>query len=107
MINELDATHISNYITPSSRSVVPIVSIGRLIEDELRRQERTVAWLSRKIHCDRRNIYDIFKRDDIDTNLLMRISIALEVNLFKAYAAALQLFDNQSITPQTNDSQRK
>lgn len=35
--------------------------IGKLIEEELRRQERSVTWLSRKIHCDRRNVYDIFK----------------------------------------------
>ena len=35
------------------------VHIGKIIEQELRQQERSVTWLSRKLHCDRRNVYDI------------------------------------------------
>lgn len=64
--------------------------IGRIIENELRRQERSVTWLSRKIHCDRRNVYDIFRRADIDTNLLYRISVALNTDFFKFYSMSLQ-----------------
>ena len=67
--------------------------IGKIIEEELRRQERTVTWLSRKIHCDRRNIYDIFSRSFIDTGLLWRISKALNTNFFEYYTAA---FNTQS-----------
>lgn len=63
--------------------------IGKLIEEELRRQERSVTWLSRKIHCDRRNVYDIFKRADIDTSLLYRISQALHVDFFECYSRQL------------------
>lgn len=62
--------------------------IGKIIEEELRRQERTVTWLSRKIHCDRRNIYDIFSRSFIDTGLLWRISKALNTNFFEYYTSA-------------------
>ena len=36
---------------------VETLHIGKIIEEELRRQSRTVTWLSRKIHCDRRNVY--------------------------------------------------
>lgn len=78
---------------------VPVVHIGRIIETELRRQERTVTWLSRKIHCDRRNIYDIFHRDNIDTNLLMRISYALGVDFFKIFSDAMQGVDTEGFTP--------
>lgn len=99
MVNILDTNDLSNYITSTSQSTVPIVSIGRLIKDELHRQERTVTWLSRKIHCDRRNIYDIFTRDNIDTNLLMRISVALSVNLFEPYIIAMQTIDRQGVAP--------
>lgn len=67
--------------------------IGQLIEDELRRQERSVTWLSRKIHCDRRNVYDIFGRADIDTNLLYRISVALRTDFFKFYSKSLLTTD--------------
>ena len=56
--------------------------LGQMIQQELKNQERTVAWLARKLNCDRTNIYDIFKRRTIDTELLMRISIAMRCNFF-------------------------
>ena len=67
------------------------IHIGKIIEDELRRQERTVTWLSRKIHCDRRNIYDIFSRPCIDTDLLYHLSIAMHKDFFAYFSTALQL----------------
>jgi len=69
------------------------VFIGKIIKDELRRQERSVTWLSRKICCDRRNVYDIFTRTFIDTGLLWRISKALGTNFFAYYANAFQSDD--------------
>lgn len=71
----------------SENSVVP--PIGRLIRDELARQERTVAWFARKIHCDRRNVYNIFERDFIDTGLLLKISDILHTDFFRLYSEAL------------------
>ena len=59
--------------------------IGEQIQKELRRQERTVAWLARKLNCNRQNVYDIFKRTTIDTELLLRISIILHRNFFTLY----------------------
>lgn len=75
------------------------IAIGKIIEEELRRQERTVTWLSRKIHCDRRNVYDIFSRSSIDTDLLYRLSIALHTDFFAYFSTCLQQFTNQSFTP--------
>ena len=49
------------------------------------RQERGVSWLAEKLHCDRTNVYDIFKREGIDTRLLERISIILNRNFFSLY----------------------
>ncbi len=79
------------------------IFIGKLIEEELRRQERTVSWLSRKIHCDRRNIYDIFSRHTIDTDLLYRLSVALNKDFFAFFSTNLQLINSQSITPPHNN----
>ncbi|MDE6265347.1 MAG: XRE family transcriptional regulator [Paramuribaculum sp.] len=75
------------------------IYIGKIIEEELRNQERTVTWLSRKIHCDRRNIYDIFSRTSIDTDLLYKLSLALNKDFFAYFSTNLQLISNQSITP--------
>ncbi len=66
------------------------INIGKIIEEELRRQERTVTWLSRKMHCDRRNIYDIFSRTSIDTDLRMGIRLALNTDV----STNLQRFNN-------------
>lgn len=61
------------------------IHIGKEIKAELLRQERGVSWLADKLHCDRTNVYDIFKREGIDTRLLERISIILHRNFFALY----------------------
>lgn len=42
----------------------------------------TVTWLARRLCCDRRNIYNIFARPTIDTDLLRRLSRILDHNFF-------------------------
>ncbi|WP_245208243.1 XRE family transcriptional regulator [Bacteroides faecium] len=66
-----------------------MIHIGKLIEEELRRQERSVSWFAKKLYCDRTNVYSIFKRSSIDTELLLRISIILNRNFFSYYLQEL------------------
>jgi hypothetical protein len=56
--------------------------IGVLIKDELAAQERTVSWFARKLHTDRSNIYRLFQKNSVDTDLLSRISVVLNKNFF-------------------------
>ena len=74
------------------------VHIGKEIKAELLRQERGVSWLAEKLHCDRTNVYDIFKREGIDTRLLERISIILHRNFFALYCQEDSLEDEKSST---------
>ena len=67
-----------------------MVHIGQIIETELRRQERSVSWFARKLYCDRSNVYDIFRRENIDANLLYRISVVLEHDFFFYYSQQLK-----------------
>lgn len=67
-----------------------MLHIGRRIEDELRYQERTIAWFARKLYCHRQNVYDIFKRDSIDMMLLSRISYILNHDFFKDLSDEMQ-----------------
>ena len=67
-----------------------MVHIGEEIRKELYRQERTISWFARKLFCDRSNVYDIFKRKSIDTDLLMRISNILEYDFFSYYTNSLK-----------------
>lgn len=74
------------------------IKIGQLIEAELRRQGLGATWLGKQIHCDRRNVYDIFDREFIDTGLLFLISRVLNYDFFKVYSDILfshnTLYDN-------------
>lgn len=64
---------------------LPMIHIGTLIEAELRRQERSVSWFARKLCCERSNVYSIFHRKSIDTDMLLRISKILNRNFFEEY----------------------
>ena len=61
---------------------VTMKPIGILIKEELEKQERSVTWFARKLSCDRSNIYRLFQKESIDTNLLVRISILLGKDFF-------------------------
>lgn len=62
-----------------------MIHIGKLIKQEMERQERTPAWLARKIHCQRSNIYYIYSQESINTAQLIAISKALNCNFFKYF----------------------
>lgn len=64
--------------------------IGQRIRAELDRQGHTVTWLARQINCDRRNVYDIFRRATLDTQLLYTVSIALRHDFFSELSASLR-----------------
>lgn len=56
--------------------------IGIIIKEELEAQERTVSWFARKLHLDRSNVYRLFQKNSIDTDLLRRVSMILNKDFF-------------------------
>ena len=64
--------------------------IGQLIKQELEAQGRTVVWFARNMSYSRTDIYKIFERASIDTDVLLRISALLEVDFFKVYSEYLK-----------------
>ncbi len=62
--------------------------IGELIRDRLANEPKgnTVTWFAKCLNCHRVNVYDIFKRRTIDTELLWRISVILKHNFFRDLA---------------------
>lgn len=73
-----------------------MVHIGKLIEEELRKQERSVSWFANKLCYERTNVYSIFKRQSIDTELLVRISHILHHNFFDYYNHEIKKCDISS-----------
>ena len=57
--------------------------IGKLIKQKLKEQERSGAWLARKLFTDASNVSKITRKQHIDTELLMRISIILGHDFFQ------------------------
>ena len=66
-----------------------VIHVGRMIEAELRRQDRTVSWLARSICHERSSIYKIFSRKSVDVYLLLRISILLNHDFFLDISSAI------------------
>lgn len=57
--------------------------IGNLIKAELHRQGRTITWLAGEVHCTRENLYKIFRHPWINTDMLFKISEALQHDFFR------------------------
>ena len=52
--------------------------IGSLIKQILKNKKISVKEFAEQLHCSRQNIYDIFKRHSINSELLQRISKILD-----------------------------
>lgn len=74
------------------------IHIGNLIEEQVRKKQMNVSLFARQLHCDRTNVYDIFKRPSIDTEQLFRISKILNYNFFDLYSKQLDIHVERSAT---------
>jgi len=62
--------------------------------EELTAQERSLAWLARKLYCDRSNIYKLLKKQSLDMEPLRRISVILQRDFFSVYSDEIHLSEN-------------
>lgn len=66
------------------------LNMGHLIETEVRSQKIPISEFAHIINTDRRNVYDIFTRSSIDTDLLLKICIVLNRDFFAEYSKILK-----------------
>jgi len=59
------------------------IHIGKLIQSFVKENNINSADLARKIGRTRQNIYDLYKRDDIEVKLLLTISEVLNHNFLE------------------------
>lgn len=64
------------------------INIGHLIQMQLKADKRSVGWLAREIGCTRNHVYKIFNKSSLDSDLIFRISKAMNFNFFQYYSAA-------------------
>ncbi|MCQ2202942.1 MAG: XRE family transcriptional regulator [Bacteroidales bacterium] len=58
------------------------IHIGSLIEERFKKRGCSKTWFAQQIHCDRTNIYGIFKNETIDVKRLYDISLVLDYDFF-------------------------
>ena len=51
----------------------------------------TISWFANRLHCDRRNIYRIFAKDNIDIQLLGRICRILQHDFLADLSSFIKL----------------
>ncbi|MDR1347652.1 MAG: XRE family transcriptional regulator [Prevotellaceae bacterium] len=65
------------------------IHIGKLICNKLKENGRSVSWLARQVYCDRSNLRKMLKNNHIYSELLLRISIALDYDFFAHYSSLI------------------
>ena len=66
------------------------IHVGKLIKNRLQETGMTKSEFARRINKTSQNVYDIFERKTIDTGLLLKISIILDLNFFERYSLNLK-----------------
>jgi plasmid maintenance system antidote protein VapI len=66
------------------------VHIGELIKQRLKEEKRSVAWLAKKLNRSDSSLGRLLCQDHIHAELLFRISIILDEDLFAHYSQALK-----------------
>jgi predicted DNA-binding protein YlxM (UPF0122 family) len=59
------------------------IHIGKLIQSFVKQNDISSSELARKIGKTRQNIYDLYKRDDVEVKLLLTLSDALDHNFIE------------------------
>ncbi len=86
-VNEKATTHTGPLMT-FGESMVMELHIGKEIEKRFLESGIKPGEFARRINTGQRNIYAIFRRKDINTDLLFRIGKALNFNFFTLYFSA-------------------
>jgi hypothetical protein len=67
------------------------VHLGKMIHTELNNQGRSVTWFAEQLNFNRTNAYNIFKKENLDTELLKRICLILGFNFFQVLCSEMDL----------------
>ena len=66
------------------------IDIGKVIRKKMNEQGTTIAWLAKKVDCDRSNLGKQLQKTHIYPELLLKISLALKTDFFIFYSQLFQ-----------------
>ena len=58
------------------------IQLGSIIKQKFQETSITVEEFAEKINCERTTVYDVFKRKSVDSELLIKISEALNFDFY-------------------------
>lgn len=64
------------------------IHFGKLLQETLREQGRSVTWFARQLCCTRPNVYKIFQKESVDSSLMLRIPKILQHDFFQDFSQA-------------------
>jgi len=76
--------------------IIPDVQIGACVQEVFESRNMKLSDLADQLGTVRQNVYRIFKKKDLDTGLLTKISEVLEHNFFHYYKTPDQQADEPS-----------
>lgn len=74
-----------------------MIHIGRIIKDELEKQGISKTQFAELLHTHRSNVYKVFEHSYINTDLLYRISLILDIDFFAFFSEELHYDDHHPI----------
>ena len=57
--------------------------------------QKTVVWLAKRLSCSRADVYKIFEKYSVDTDMLARISTILNFDFFSLYSEDIKKKNSQ------------
>lgn len=63
--------------------------IGAIIQEEFKKSGLSASQFARMINRERSLVYHLFKRQSIDTDLLYKICMVLDIDLFRLFSERL------------------
>ena len=74
------------------------IHIGERIKEVFDQKKMSIAQFAASLHCDRANVYNIFRRKKIDIHLLLDISEILQHNFLAEICAGHEFAISTSLT---------
>ena len=71
-----------NFYNNLLKHYVMNIHVGQEIRRRLEEKNCTVVWLAHQLSCSRTNMYKIFEKPHLDSEMLQRISVALDYDFF-------------------------
>ena len=68
--------------------------IGKRIQEVVNEREISIPDFADSIFCSRKHVYKLFKKSNINTDLLWKISIILNYDFFADYSKSIHFGDS-------------